>query len=467
VSLRRWQSSCITKALKAYKSGQRHFLAVATPGAGKTTMASALTAELYRQNAIDLVLCFVPSRNVRNSFRYQLEQQNRAHFDGNLGASGKVLTYQCLGRLSERFWSIFDTRRVFVILDEIHHCGGIENGVQTLWGRALIEKIQSKAQYTLSLSGTPWRTDKLPVTLSAYCRMTKQVAPDFIYGLHEAIKDNVCRVPKVIAIDNSQISVHENCDVRTYNSIESLLDSEPLPYQSLLELQPLIEYLLQQAVFKLSEIRYSNPNAAGLVVASSIKHAEFLAEILENTFKEACVLVSHKSQNSEELLEKFRTSRQKWIVSVGMISEGTDIPRLQICCHLSRVKTELHFRQVLGRILRSVRDENHKYAYLYTLAEASLLEFSDRLQQDIPEISSVLEVDTPTSSNILFTGELSSNSASDEPKSVNAINTNQLKTEFYPTSDLSINVKTSLPAQELSFYGYYFQKMIELSIDCH
>ena len=41
-----------------------------------------------------------------------------------------------------------------------------------------------------------------------------------------------------------------------------------------------------------------------------------------------------------------------WIISVGMISEGTDIPRLQICCHLSLIRTELHYRQVLGRVLR-------------------------------------------------------------------------------------------------------------------
>ena len=32
-----------------------------------------------------------------------------------------------------------------------------------------------------------------------------------------------------------------------------------------------------------------------------------------------------------------------------MISEGTDIPRLQLCCYLSRIRTELHYRQVLGR----------------------------------------------------------------------------------------------------------------------
>ncbi|MFT4929206.1 MAG: superfamily II DNA or RNA helicase, partial [Phenylobacterium sp.] len=52
------------------------------------------------------------------------------------------------------------------------------------------------------------------------------------------------------------------------------------------------------------------------------------------------------------LANKIQCDYIQWVVSVGMISEGTDIPRRQVCCHLSRVKTELDFRQVLGRILR-------------------------------------------------------------------------------------------------------------------
>lgn len=67
-----------------------------------------------------------------------------------------------------------------------------------------------------------------------------------------------------------------------------------------------------------------------------------------------------------------------------MISEGTDIPRLQVCCHLSAVKTELYFRQVLGRILR-VNDSANQEAWLYTFAEESLIGFAERIEQDIPD----------------------------------------------------------------------------------
>ena len=79
-----------------------------------------------------------------------------------------------------------------------------------------------------------------------------------------------------------------------------------------------------------------------------------------------------------------------------MISEGTDIPRLQVCCHLSRVKTELYFRQVLGRILRVNKAINQE-AWLYTFAEPKLVEFANRIAEEIPDIPVVFrELDTVT-----------------------------------------------------------------------
>ena len=66
-----------------------------------------------------------------------------------------------------------------------------------------------------------------------------------------------------------------------------------------------------------------------------------------------------------------------------MISEGTNIPRLQICCHLTNIKTEMHFRQILGRILRMTGSKNQE-AIMYMPAEPKLLEYAYRVKQDVP-----------------------------------------------------------------------------------
>ena len=90
-------------------------------------------------------------------------------------------------------------------------------------------------------------------------------------------------------------------------------------------------------------------------------------------------------------ITRFKSSGVQWIVSVGMVSEGTDIPRLQVCCHLSHVKTELYFRQVLGRILR-VSSAMNQEAWLYTIAERKLICFAERIAEDIPDENAIVHL---------------------------------------------------------------------------
>jgi len=63
-----------------------------------------------------------------------------------------------------------------------------------------------------------------------------------------------------------------------------------------------------------------------------------------------------------------------------MISEGTDIQRLCVCAYLSRIRTELHYRQVLGRILRKMSDSDDK-AWLYVIAEPLLRKYTQRIAE--------------------------------------------------------------------------------------
>lgn len=95
-------------------------------------------------------------------------------------------------------------------------------------------------------------------------------------------------------------------------------------------------------------------------------------------------MVSYHNPDAQSLIDQFKNGHTPWIISIGMVSEGTDIPRLQVCCHLSNVRTELYFRQVLGRILRITSSSNQE-AWLYTFAEENLVNFAEGIEQDIPE----------------------------------------------------------------------------------
>ena len=392
MTLRQWQKKAIAEAQHSFSVGRKSFLVMASPGAGKTIMASELARYLLNRDLIDIVICVTPSITVKNSFQKTLEQCTGYRMDGLLGSRGAVITYQALAPAESAFLSRLGDHRVMVIYDEIHHCSGSSTISGNSWGQAITHQLESRARFSLALSGTPWRSDNLPVSALPYCREEGDLKPDFVYGLAEAIEDNVCRCPKLIIIDNNgiQITEHAKSDAVHFNTIEAFVEQSPLPYQKLLENDELLFNVLEKASIRLRHLRHTQPLAAGLVVASTIAHAKRIVEILNRRLGEQCLLVNSQVKHANKLIEQFRDDDTPWLVSVGMVSEGTDIPRLQICCHLSRIKTELHFRQVLGRILRYTGGLDHD-CYMYLLADPQLVTYAQRLDQDLPSSYTVFD----------------------------------------------------------------------------
>lgn len=387
MQLRRWQSECISKALHKFSVPGNHFLCLATPGAGKTVMASVLAAKLLEQNQIDLILCFSPSVIVSSDFEHALAVHTNTRMDGLLGSKGRSLTYQAMLFLDDGFWKLFDSNRIFVIFDEIHHCAGDGLGNANAWGQKIIQHIQGRATYSLALTGTPWRSDQVPIALSSYCRQQK-IHCDYVYGLTQAVADNVCRTPKITLIDNDRVWVKHNNEVFKFSCFGDLLKESKCSYQQLIENEALISYFIDKSSKKLSAIRKQHSSAGGLIVAATVEHANKISEILYRRTGDQAYIATYREEDPLSIINTFKYNSEKWIISVGMISEGTNIPRLRVCCHLTRVKTELHFRQVLGRILRSNNEANDE-GFLYMPAEPNLLEYANRVAQEIPNSTAI------------------------------------------------------------------------------
>ena len=349
-------------------------------------MAAEVAARLFEDGLIDFVLCFSPSVNISLGMKQTFSNRLECRFDGVIGSVGCSYTYQGMLAFKEDFWQLLRKNRVLVIFDEIHHCAGSSLEDANVWGEEILLNIQAQAQYTLALTGTPWRSDQAPIVLSRYTDPDNLIQCDYVYGLKEAVADGVCRSPHIVLIDNDKILVTDGeNETKTYGSLDELLKSSSIPYQSIIENHEAIQHILALATNKLRAIKQSNPNAAGLIVASSVSHAADILNTLKTEFNETAQIVTYKEDDPSAKINEFRNSTTNWIVSVGMISEGTDIPRLQVCCHLSRVKTELYFRQVLGRILRT-NDSLNQQAWLYTFAEPKLVEFASRIAEEIPDI---------------------------------------------------------------------------------
>lgn len=390
-SLRDWQRRCIDTALEHFLSTP-HFFCQATPAAGKTRMAAELACRLLEQDRVDLVLCFAPSCQVVEGFRSTFAAVLGKRLDGLLGAVGAAYTYQAMDYRDEGFWRLLDDYRVFVVFDEIHHCAGHDPLLSNAWGQQILQRIQDRATFTLALSGTPWRSDDRAIALARYSSPEGHLICDFRYGLKEAIADGVCRSPRIVLLDNQKVKLTEDLEtestVRLFPSIANLLGESPVTYEDLLRHDEVIDQLLGLGCAKLDELRQIKPDAAGLVVATDIEHAQQIAHALEAR-GDGCLVVTNRTPDAQQLINDFRYSDRRWIVAVGMISEGTDIPRLQVCCYLSRIRTELHYRQVLGRVLRRMGEPDDQ-AWLFMLAEPTLRSFAERIADDLPDDLAVL-----------------------------------------------------------------------------
>ncbi|MCG9638454.1 DEAD/DEAH box helicase family protein [Vibrio sp. Isolate34] len=383
--LRAWQAECAAQVIEKFTLNKHsHFFCQATPGAGKTVMAAEVASRLFEIGMIDLVLCFSPSLTVAEGMQKTFSWKLECSFNGGLGSLGGSYTYQSIRFLDENFWSTVSKYRVLVVFDEIHHCSFDDEGRSNSWGLEIVSKIQGFARYTLALSGTPWRSDRLPIVMAEYSDPEGKVVCDYQYGLQQAVEDEVCRRPKIVLIDNEHLSIKAGSDNQHFVSILDCLKQSDVSYQSVIHNEDAMNYILNSGCQKLAQIRQDSPSAGGLVVASSIKHAKDIQKRLVEHFNQSACLVTYHHDDPLNEIESFRHSKVQWIVSVGMISEGTDIPRLQVCCHMSSVKTELYFRQVLGRILR-INDSPNQEAWLYTFAEESLIGFAERIEQDIPD----------------------------------------------------------------------------------
>ncbi|MGI2945598.1 DEAD/DEAH box helicase [Vibrio diabolicus] len=399
--LRKWQSECSDKALEKYTMNHSHFFCQATPGAGKTVLAANIASRLLQNDMVDLILCFSPSLTVSDGIKKTFSSILGCTFNGGMGAIGQSLTYQSIQFLNNEFWQTLHNYRVFVVFDEIHHCSGSEVENANIWGQQVLTKIQGLATFTLALSGTPWRSDSLPIVLGEYSDPDGQLLVDYQYTLKQAIDDGVCRAPKIVLIDNEHLSVSSSEKMESFSSILEMLKQTKVSYQSVIHNQEAMEYLLGLGCERLAQIRPDSPSAGGLVVAASVQHAQAIKEILSQKFGQTVSIVTYRHEEPLAEIERYRQSDAQWIVSVGMISEGTDIPRLQVCCHMSSVKTELYFRQVLGRILR-INSSTPQQAWLFTFAEQSLIQFAERIEDDIPESCLYAHMGKPIESELSY-----------------------------------------------------------------
>lgn len=193
--LRAWQRKAMVEYLRRRSED---FMAVATPGAGKTTFALRLAAEMLNDGTIDAVTVVCPTEHLKTQWSHaaarvgiQLDPKFRnAEIHSSSDFHGAVVTYAQVGMAPQVHKRRTITRRTLVILDEIHHAGDSRS-----WGDGVKDAFEP-AERRLLLTGTPFRSDENPIPFVQYERGMDGIQrskADSVYGYADALKDRVVR----------------------------------------------------------------------------------------------------------------------------------------------------------------------------------------------------------------------------------------------------------------------------------
>ena len=338
----------------------RDYLAVATPGAGKTTFALTVAAELLGRRIVDRIIVVAPTEHLKLQWA---EAGARAGipidpaYSAGKGKTSKdyvgiAVTYAgvAVNPLAMRIRT--DNYKTLVILDEVHHAGDALS-----WGEGVREAFQP-ATRRLALTGTPFRSDVNPIPFVTYAPGADGIPrslADFTYGYEHALADHVVRPVLFLAYSGEmqwRTRAGDEVAARLGEPLTQDLNAQALR-TALDPAGAWIPSVLAAADTRLTEVRRHVPDAGGLVIATDQDSARAYAALLKQVSGEAPTVVLSDEKAASKKIATFTDSQARWMVAVRMVSEGVDVPRLAVGVYATTTSTPLFFAQAVGRFVRA------------------------------------------------------------------------------------------------------------------
>ena len=357
--LRAWQADALEEYLRA---DPRDFLAVATPGAGKTTYALRVATELLDRGVISRLTVVAPTEHLKSQWA------DAAHRVGirldpafrNAGGrtsrdyDGVALTYAQVAARPLLHRARTEAAPTLVVLDEIHHGGDALS-----WGDAVREAFEP-ATRRLALTGTPFRSDTAAIPFVEYVEDAagiRRSRADYSYGYARALADGVVR-PVLFMAYSGQMRWRTRAGDELGATLGEAMTQDMTAHAWRTALDPDGEWVpavLAAADRRLTEVRRGMPDAGGLVIASDQATARAYSAVLRQVTGEPPVVVLSDDTGASARIEEFGSGDQRWMVAVRMVSEGVDVPRLAVGVYATSASTPLYFAQAVGRFVRARR----------------------------------------------------------------------------------------------------------------
>lgn len=382
-----WQDEFIARY---HSLNQDNFTLHACPGAGKTKASVRLAKELIEVGVIDFIWIVCPTRVVKKQWAIAASnlgldiEWKWEHEDGALPSdmNGAAVTYGAVASQPAIHRYHVGRHRTLVIFDEIHHAEE-----EAVWGKASQEAFELAVR-RLMLTGTPFRSSGT-IPFVAYERDengNEYVLADFVYGYDRAQMDFVCRsiyFPRKggqVEWEWKEQEFSHSFDEKLPQRKASMRLRAAI-FANEDEINPVAEQLLQDADAKISALRKDGySDTGGLVIAmgkdkaSGIRHASAIADHMERLFGRRPPVVVGDDPAALNRIEAFKNSTERWLVSINMVSEGVDIPRLRVLAYVTNISSELYFDQASGRIVRGTGD-----AFFFIPDDELLRDYAQRL----------------------------------------------------------------------------------------
>ena len=355
-NLRAWQKEALDQFMRTMP---RDFLAVATPGAGKTTFALTLASRLHEAKSVQRIIVVVPTEHLKHQwaesakrFGLSLDPNFTNSSAVNASYDGIVVTYAQVGMHPFKHHAVASARKTMVILDEIHHAGDARS-----WGDGVYEAYND-VEHRLALTGTPFRSDDSQIPFVRYVEDGEGhliSESDYTYGYAEALRDGVVR-PVVFLAYSGEAQWKDSAGEEYSARLGEPLNAEQTAKAWRTALDPKGDWIaavLSAAHTRLLKLRVNMPDAGGLVIATNKTTARAYARILEKISSTPVTVVLSDEPGASARIDEFSASTDEWMVAVRMVSEGVDVPRLAVGVYATSASTPLFFAQAIGRFVRS------------------------------------------------------------------------------------------------------------------
>jgi len=323
----------------ARSSGSRRNLVVAATGTGKTVMAAFDYHRFRKRFPESSRLLFVVHRKeilrqARDCFRAVLRDFNFGEMlvDGEQPNEWKAVFASVQSLSSSRPWeSLGEDHFDYLIVDEAHH--GTANSYRPLFDHLT-------PQILLGLSATPERMDGSSILpdfdnrFAAEIRLPealeeKLLCPFHYFGVTDPIATSDDRFWNNGKYDRTELeNVYTGDDLRAQSRLDAIVGA-------LHRYHPDLESL----------------RAIGF--CAGVSHAEFMArKFRENGYQAETILGETPTDVRDERVQKFRNGKLSFLFAVDVLSEGFDLPEINLVMFLRPTESLTVFLQQLGRGLR-------------------------------------------------------------------------------------------------------------------